>query len=259
MLLAALDIRHTRRHMPIRRVALEQAYLPTSGPGHGIALLGAVVREHLPAVEDDGRELLVRLLRDARSGLSIPRIALRHRLQHDVHGLDRSSHRMLGEDGAAVVELDLHGSPVPQVLGAVLGAASLPGSARAAALDVIGLVVAGRWRGLARGVTVRRLAGSEWDAPPLATPGQWRPGGPPEEVAWSGFDPDLRWAMETLGLRAGMRIARGDVNRRFRRLLREAHPDGGGNATAAAARIAELTEARTLLLAVASDEVAGEG
>ena len=43
------------------------------------------------------------------------------------------------------------------------------------------------------------------------------------------------------------------------RSLRDAHPDGGGNATAAAARIAELTEARTLLLAVASDEVAGEG
>jgi hypothetical protein len=245
--------------MPIRRVALEHAYLPTSGPGHGVALLGAVVREHLPAIEEDGRDLLTRLIRDARSGLSIPRIALRHRLQHDVHGLDRSSHRVVGEEGEVIVELDLHGAAVPQVLGAVLGAASLPGAARAVALDVIGLVVAGRWRGLARGVTVRRLAGSEWDAPPLATPGEWRPGGPPEEAVWSGFDPDQRWAMETLGLRAGMHIARGDVNRRFRRLLRDAHPDAGGSSAAAAARIAELTEARTLLLAVASDEAAGEG
>lgn len=259
MLLAELDIRHTRRHMPIRRVALEHAYLPTSGPGHGLALLGAVVREHLPEVGDDGRDLLVRLLRDARDGLSIPRIALRHRLQHDVHGLDRSRHRVIGEEGSLVVELDLHGSPVPQVLGAVLAAASLPAPSRAAALDLLGFVVAGRWRGLSRGVTLRRIAGSEWDAPPLAAPGEWRPGAPPEEVVWAGFDPDLRWAMETLGLRAGMRVARGDVNRRFRRLLRDAHPDGGGNAAAAAARIAELTEARTLLLAVASDEVAGEG
>ena len=39
---------------------------------------------------------------DARGGLSIPRIALRHRLQNDVHGLDRSRHRMIGEDGKLV-------------------------------------------------------------------------------------------------------------------------------------------------------------
>ena len=39
MLLAELIVRHTRRHMPTRRVALESAYLPTSGPAHGVALL----------------------------------------------------------------------------------------------------------------------------------------------------------------------------------------------------------------------------
>ena len=40
MLLAELNVRHTRRHMPTRRVALDGAYLPASGPAHGIALLG---------------------------------------------------------------------------------------------------------------------------------------------------------------------------------------------------------------------------
>ena len=32
MLLAELNIWHTRRHMPTRRVALGDAYLPMSGP-----------------------------------------------------------------------------------------------------------------------------------------------------------------------------------------------------------------------------------
>ena len=35
VLLAELNVRHTRRHMPTRRVALDGAYLPTSGPAHG--------------------------------------------------------------------------------------------------------------------------------------------------------------------------------------------------------------------------------
>ena len=65
--------------------------------------------------------------------------------------------------------------------------------------------------------------------------------------------------MEVLGLRAGMDVEREDVNRRFRRMLRDAHPDSGGAAMQAAARIAELTEARTILLDVASAEVAAGG
>ena len=130
MLLAELIVRHTRRHMPTRRVALESAYLPTSGPAHGVALLAAVVATNLPAVVDDERELLIRLVEDARNGLSVPRIALRHRLQRDMHGLDRSRHRLVGENGKLVIEIDAHGAQVPQVLGAVMGAAWLPPSAR---------------------------------------------------------------------------------------------------------------------------------
>lgn len=261
MLLADLTIRHTRRHMPTRRVALDGAYLPTSGPAHGAALLAAVVATNLPGINEEQRELLPRLLRDARTGLTIPRIALRHRLQRDVHGLDRSRHRMLGEDGRLVVELDVHGASTPQVLGAVLGAASLPGAARSIALDTIGRVVDGRWQGLADDVQVRFVA--EVDrfgfAPPLASTGEWQRGGPPEEEAWRNVAADQRWAMEVLGLRAGMDIDRDDVNRRFRRLLRDAHPDSGGAAKGAAARIEELTEARTILLAVASADLAAEG
>lgn len=261
MLLAELIVRHTRRHMPTRRVALESAYLPMSGTAPGAALLAAVVANNLSAVDDDERELLARLIRDARGGLSIPRIALRHRLQRDVHGLDRSRHRLFGEDGKLVLELDSHGAPVPQVLGAVLGAARLPSSGREAALDVLRRVVEGRWGGLAPEVEVRFVVPDMWDAlyPPLAAAGVWIPGGPPDEEAWRGIAADHRWAMEVLGLRAGMEVEREDVNRRFRRLLRDAHPDSGGAAGAAAARISELTEARTILLDLASSEVAAQG
>jgi hypothetical protein len=143
VLLAELIVRHTRRHMPTRRVALEGAYLPTSGPAHGAALLATVVATNLPGIPDEQRELLPRLLHDARRGLSIPRLALRHRLQYDTHGLDLSRHRMLGVDNKLRIEVDVHGGAIPQVLGAVLGAASLNPSGRGVALDTIRRVVEG--------------------------------------------------------------------------------------------------------------------
>jgi hypothetical protein len=261
VLLAELNVRHTRRHMPTRRVALDGAYLPTSGPAHGATLLAAVVATNLPAIEEEGRELLPRLLHDARRGLAIPRIALRHRLQYDTHGLDRSRHRMLGEEGRIVVELDIHGAPTPQILGAVMGAASLHVSGRGIALDAIRQVVDGRWGGLAPDVELRVVAEAMFNGirPPLAAAGEWNHDAPPEELLWRGVGPDQRWAMEVLGLRAGMELERDDVSRRFRRLLRDAHPDSGGVSEGAATRIAELTEARSILMALVDDPVAAEG
>jgi hypothetical protein len=259
VLLAELVVRHTRRHMPTRRVALDGAYLPTSGPAHGATLLAAVAAANLPGVPDEQRELLPNLVDEARSGLSIPRIALRHRLQHDVHGLDRSRHRVVGEAGRLVVELDVHGAPAPQVLGAVLGAAALPPAGRAVALDALRRVLAGRWPGLGPDVVVRPVWGRAEAPPPLAGVHERRPGGPPGEEAWRGVPADQRWAMEVLGLRAGAPFVVDEVNRRYRRLLREAHPDHGGAKAHAAARIAELTQARTILVEVASGVAAAEG
>src|SRR5580765_4248646 len=70
VLLAELIVRHTRRHMPTRRVALESAYLPTSGPAHGPALLAALVATNLPAVDDDG-QLVIEI--DAH-GAQVPQV-----------------------------------------------------------------------------------------------------------------------------------------------------------------------------------------
>ena len=88
MLLAELIVRHTRRHMPTRRGSLESAYLPMSGPAHGAALLAAVMATNLPAVADEQGEHCPGLVAMLTVGLD-PRIALRYRLQRDVHGLDR--------------------------------------------------------------------------------------------------------------------------------------------------------------------------
>lgn len=248
MILAELTVRHTRRHMPTRRVALGHSYLPTHGPGHGPALLAAVVAEHVARLDEEQLEVLPALLLRAEDGLVVPRIALWYRLQTDVHGLDRSRHRLVDEGGRLVVELDVHAAPTPQVLGAVLAAAAMGETARRRSLRAIRAGVAQPGL-IPEPFLVRRLAhGVPGERPPLAAAG---PLGPHHsaDAAWIGVSSETRWAMETLGMRAGVIVERGDVQRRFRRLLRLAHPDHGGAHDGAAERIAELTEAREMLLA----------
>ena len=252
MILAELNIRHTRRHQPTRRVALGDHYLPTSGPAYGAVLLGAVVSENLGGLDDEQRELLPRLLADAQDGLSVPRIALRHRLQTDTHGLDRSRHRIVADGGPLTLELDTHGWPTPQVLGAVMAAGQLPAAARRPAFRAIANAVA-RPGMPPEGLEVRRLLEGVPGLRPYA-PGAARPNGGNGDdgdlAVWRGVPAERRWAMEVLGVRAGARVDREEVQRRFRRLLRLAHPDHGAADAGAAERIAELSEARELLLAV---------
>jgi hypothetical protein len=258
MVLAELNVRHTRRHMPTRRIALGDTYLPTSGPAYGAVLLGAVVSEFAGELDEEQLELVPRLVHDARQGISVPRIALRYRLQTDTHGLDRSRHRIVAEASPTdrprvVLELDRHGRADPQVIGAVLGAAALPPSGRSIALQAIGSAL--REPRVPLGVTVRRLFEG---APDLRAfiPGAPRPRNGAVNL-WSGIPADRRWAMEVLGLRAEMAVERNDVQARFRRLVRLAHPDHGAETDRAAERLAELREARALLLTVA-DATAAE-
>ena len=255
MILAELNVRHTRRHQPTRRVALGDTYLPTNGLAYGAVLVGAVVAEFVDGLDEEQRELFPRLLSDAADGLSVPRIALRHRLQTDTHGLDRSRHRIVAGDdsltGSLVLELDAHGWPAPQVLGAVMATAAMPPSGRKPAFRSIAAAVA-RPGVPPEGLVVRRLfegiPGLRPYAPGAAAP----PNGVDTDVdgGWRGVPAERRWAMEVLGVRSGARIDREDVQRRFRRLLRVAHPDHGAADRGAAERIAELAEAREVLLAV---------
>jgi len=260
MVLAELLVRHTRRHMPTRRVAIGEAYLPTSGPAYGAVLLGAIVAESLPELDAEQADLLPRLVDDARDGLSVPSIALRYRLQTDTHGLAGSRHRILSEHDRLVLELDRHGRPDPQVIGAVMAAASLPPSARSVAFRAIKDALR-RPGELPEGMEVRRLLMGMPGAPP--PPVGVRGTGVSsafEGYAWTGIPADQRWAMEVLGLGADSSLDRSDVQSRFRRLVRLAHPDHGAQDLGAAERVAELSEARTVLfdcIASADAESAG--
>lgn len=256
MLLAELNVRHTRRHMPTRRVAVDHGYLPTSGPAFGAVLIGAVVAECMPGLDEEQADALARLVDVARRGkLTVPRIALRYRLQRDTHGLDLSRHRITSaavERGSVrpVLELDLHGAAAPQVIGALMAGSQLPPSGRTMVFRFVDAALA-RPGALPEGLEVRRryqgLPGMRPPGPGTTTVGSSVGAGSDE---WAGIPSERRWAMEVLGLHAGHAIERDDVQQRFRRLIRLAHPDHGGETTAAAERMAELSEARETLLSV---------
>jgi hypothetical protein len=263
VLLAELNIRHTRRHMPTRRVAVDHGYLPTSGPAFGAVLIGAVIAECVPGLDDEQADALARLVDVAKRGtLTVPRIALRYRLQRDTHGLDLSRHRITSaavERGSVrpVLELDLHGRAAPQVIGALMAGSQLPPSGRQVVFRFVDAALA-RPGVLPEGLEVRRryegLPGMRPPGPGTTASAGSSAIGPDE---WAGIPSERRWAMEVLGLQAGHAIERDDVQQRFRRLIRLAHPDHGGESAGAAERMAELAEARELLLTVIAGSGAG--
>jgi hypothetical protein len=141
-----------------------------------------------------------------------------------------------------------------------MAAAALPASARGTAIRAVDAALRNPGQ-FPEGIEVRRLFEGIPGMAPYA-PGEgppsaaWAPGngarGEPD-TRWRGVPSERRWAMEVLGLGAGMRLERADVQARFRRLVRQAHPDHGAARDGAAERLAELSEARELLLgAIAS-------
>jgi hypothetical protein len=126
-----------------------------------------------------------------------------------------------------------------------MAASQLPSSGRTVAFRFVDAALA-RPGFLPEGLeVVRRHQGLPGVRPPH--PGiTARVGATPDD--WAGIPSERRWAMEVLGLHAGHAIERDDVQRRFRRLIRLAHPDHGAESRGAAERMAELAEARELLL-----------
>lgn len=244
MLLAELTVRHTRRHMPTRRVALGDRVLPTAHPGYGPILLACVVASTVAGLDEEQVEALGPFLREARQGLSVPRRALRFRLQVDTEGLAHSRHRLLGEGSGLVAELDVHGHhPVPQLLGAVMAAADMAAYPRQLALRAVETAIE-RPGVLPEGITARWITHVQVSPGPApAAPGRGRAGD-----LWWGVPAERRWAMEVFGFAPDTAPEREEVLRRFRRLVRLAHPDHGAAHGGAAERIVELGEARRVLL-----------
>lgn len=241
MILAELELFHSRPIAPTRRVALGDSHLPCDpAPGFGGILLGAVAAADAHRLTDEVQADLVRLTRELEEGRRIPQPRLAFRLQGDRVGLLRTRVRLIDAGGALRLDADEERSlPAQRVLAACYAAGRLPVQARRPVFAALrrGL----RWAGPVSPALFLTLAGVG--------------GGQPLSTA-ALTDP-VGWALDTLGFDAivldgldGLPLPeRGEVVARFRRLLRLAHPDHGGDRSAAAQRIADLREARRILLA----------
>ena len=233
MILAELEVFHSRAIAPTRRVAIGERDLPvTPAPGFGGILLGGIVAAHMPPLDPDLFDDLDRLTRQLEAGYRIPQPRLRHRLQTDRVGLQRSVHRLRGEGEALAFEIDGKGAPAHHILAAVYAAGDLPIGPRSRVMEAIRKAM--RWSGAIDGTLVAHLSG-------LARHHEWS--------ADAHRDP-VGWALGVLALSPGkQRPGRRAIQRQFRALVRAAHPDHGGDRVEAAGRLAELSEARRILLA----------
>lgn len=236
MILAELEVFHSRPIAPTRRVALGRTDLPVSpAPGFGGILLGGIVAGHMAELDPDLFDDLHRLTHQLQEGHRIPQPRLRHRFQTDRIGLTRSVHRLVGQGEDLGFEFEAKGAAAQHILAAVYAAGQLPLVARGRVMDTIRLAM--RWSGALDRGFVAHVTGLE------------------RSRSWSAraFHDPVQWAIDVLGLSdvddALAVPNRSAVQRRFRDLLRAAHPDHGGDTDDAAHRIAELTEARRILLA----------
>jgi hypothetical protein len=229
--LAELDVHHSRAIAPTRRVALGDAELPVDpAPGFGGILLGGIVAANVGGVDQDLLGDLQRLLDRVEHGERVAQPQLRHRLQVDRVGLLRARYRLIGEGEQLRFDLDQRATPAQAVLGAVYAAGRLPVPERHVVMAALRRAV--DWRGPVGPGLVAELTG-----------GRGHQAVPP-----SAANDPRGWALVTLGLTSSGAVVPADVLRQFRALLRQAHPDHGGEGAGAAGRIAELTAARRILL-----------
>jgi hypothetical protein len=232
VLLAELEVWHSRPFTPTRRVSLGHLVLPVDPPpGFGGILLGAVVAAHLGAIELDLLPDLHRLVNEVERGQRVVQPRLRHRFQVDRHGLARSTHRLVGRGEDISFELENNGSPLQQVLGAVYAAERLGPTSRHAVAAVLHKAM--RWRGPIGPSLISYLAGVS---------------GARAESLMAFADP-IAWALDVLGFEPGtVKPTRKEVLWRFRTTLMNVHPDHGGDEAAASKAIGDLAEARRILL-----------
>lgn len=236
-MLAELEVFHSRPIAPTRRVALGRSHLPVDpAPGFGGILLGGVVAANVGDIDPDLVPDLVKLTLQLEQGMRIPQPRLRHRLQVDRVGLQRSVHRLLGDGEDLRFDLaESKADPAQHALAAVYAAGRLDDHVRPTVMAAIRKAIA--WKRPVGPSLIAALSG--------------RGAGHTTTVHALG-DP-VEWALTTLGFVNGGRPPGGqpskvEVQQRFRRLLMAAHPDHGGEEAEAARRIAELDEARRILL-----------
>lgn len=233
MLLAELELWHTRPLAPTRRLSLGNLVLPVDpAPGFGGLLLGAVVARHIPDVDDDLVPDIHRLIDQVEAGGRVLQPRLRHRFQVDRHGLGRSLHQLVGHADVGAgeelgFEFDTHGSPLAMVLGAIYAVERLEESSRHVIAPV--LHRAARWHGPVGPSLIAHLAGSAI-------------------TTLSSLADPRAWALEMLGFPLGTAVpSKREITAHFRTRMREVHPDHGGDSVDASTAVRELAEARRIL------------
>ena len=228
MLLAELQVWHTRPAVPTRRVALGHLVLPVDPPpGFGGLLLGAVVAAHVGGVDDESLPEVHRLIEQVERGERVVQPRLRHRFQVDRHGLAHSTHRLIGDGDEIRFDFGSAGTDLAQILGAVYAVERLDLPSRRIVAPVLHKAM--RWRGPIGHALIAFLAGTE-------------------TVALSALADPRAWALEVLGFPPGTKQpSKRDVSSHYRRRMRAVHPDHGGDQSAASRAILELNEARRIL------------
>jgi hypothetical protein len=234
MLLAEAEAYFSRPIAPTRRVALGRLLLPCDpAPGYAGILLGAIAARFTADLDEEWHDNALVLMSQIERGMRIVQPRMRHRLQDDRVGLRPCSHRLLTSDGTLDFDFAVdRGTPAQHTLSAIYAAGTVPWSARAAVMDAVrkGL----RWYGPIGPPLIAHLSGRTSSF----------------ALSSEAIGDPVAWALGVLDLRDGKAdaIDAKQVQRAFRSQLRDAHPDHGATDDGAAQRIAELTEARRILL-----------
>jgi hypothetical protein len=244
VILAEVEAFHSRPIAPTRRIALGDLDLPCDpAPGFGGILLGGIVARFTGDLDEDTAVDVAHLMNEVERGRRIPQPRARHRLQQDRVGLRPCHHRLVGRGEQLVLDIDhTRGTPAQHVLCAVYAAGTLPSTVRPTVMSSMrkGL----RWHGEIGPSLIAHLAGRGAD------------------LSVSAASDPVGWALRVLQLSGAARSAAGvaprrvdltvpsrkEVQQAFRDQLRAVHPDHGAADDGAAQRIAELSEARRILL-----------
>ena len=228
MLLAEMEVWHTRPTVPTRRVSLGHLVLPVDpAPGFGGLLLGAVVAGHVAGVSDELLPDVHRLIDQVERGDRVVQPRLRHRFQVDRHGLARSTHRLVGESDEIRFDFESVGTDLAQVLGAVYAVERLDLDSRRLVAPVLHKAM--QWRGPLGPKLIRHLAGAT-------------------STTLAALADPRAWALDVLGFPPGTeRPSKKQVMAQYRVRMRSVHPDHGGDTAGAGDAILELNEARRIL------------
>ena len=232
MLLAELEIYHSRTNAPTRRVALGYTYLPLkNGTGQGAVLLSGIIARFMPEIDQDFHDDYKKLLYQLQRGERISQPRLRHRFQEDIIGLARTVHQLQNHEGNYRFIFELNEAAAEQnILAAAYTISQFAYRDRPAIVNLMNK--ASKWRG---------EVGTDFISYLLSRHDRF--------LADLGNESSENWALQVLEITKANPDS-DKVKSQFRKLLRSAHPDTGESSerTDVAKRIEDLTEARRILL-----------